>query len=334
MKACFFANIPLEIMNIHVAYKDDINILKDLGLSVSVSNSFRNIDISADVYFAWWASSGVKALIISKIKRKPCLIVAGGSDVSLKDRSPAGYNSRKLLHKLIIKWTLGHADAVLAVSKDIYEDARKLGAKNLHLVYVCVDTKKYKPINVKREHNILIVSHLSKQNVERKKKKISISSMPAVLKKIPDAKLMIVGTKLDGYGELTEFVKSLNLEKSVLFPGKVSEEEKINLYNKSMVFLSPSEHEGFGLVIAEGMACGLPAIVTDRGALPEVVGDAGIYVPLNDVEAIAKAIINIAQNTRLGEYLSRKSVKQANKFSFERRENSIKKIIESLVKKE
>src|SRR4030042_5111250 len=103
MKVCFFANIPLEIMNIHVAYKDDIKILKDLGFSVSVSNSFRNIDLHTDVYFAWWASSGAKPLIISKIRRKPCVIVAGGSDVSLKDRSPAGYNSRKFLHKLIIK---------------------------------------------------------------------------------------------------------------------------------------------------------------------------------------------------------------------------------------
>jgi len=331
MKACFFANISMDMIYTHVAYKDDIQILKDLGYDVAVSNSFKNIDSNSDFYFAWWASSGSKVLIVSKLLRKPCIIVAGGSDVSLKDRSPAGYNSRNFLHKTIIKWTLRHADAVLAVSKDVYDDAKKLGAKKLHLIYVCVDTKKYRPTNAKREHVILIVSHLSKQNVERKKIKNSISSMPTVLKKIPDAKLVIVGTKLDGYEELVDLVKSLNLERNVLFPGRVSEEEKIELYNKAMVFLSPSEHEGFGLVIVEGMACGLPAIVTDRGALPEVVGDAGIYVPLNDVGAIAKAIINIAQDSSLSKDLSRKSIAQANKFSFERRKESIKNIIETIL---
>jgi glycosyltransferase involved in cell wall biosynthesis len=262
--------------------------------------------------------------------RKPCIIVAGGSDVSLKDMSPAGYSSRNFLHKIIIKWTLRHADAVLAVSKDIYEDAKKLGAKKNYLVYVCVDTKKYRPMKIKKENIILIVSHLSKQNVERKRIENSINSLPFVLKKIPDAKLVIVGTKLGGYNELKDLVKTLKIDKNVIFTGRVSEEKKIRLYNKSKVFLSPSEHEGFGLVIVEGMACGLPAIVTDRGALPEVVGRAGIYVPLNDVGAISNAIINIIQNNNLRNYLSRKSIQQANKFSFERRRNEIKKIIESL----
>ena len=52
----------------------------------------------------------------------------------------------------------------------------------------------------------------------------------------------------------------------------------------------PSVYEGFGLPAGEAMACGVPVVSTDGGALPEVVGDAGIIVPVKNVEAMAKAI--------------------------------------------
>src|SRR4030067_2107064 len=104
MKACFFANAPMDLIEKVEFYKNDIRILKELGFEVKVANRLRSIPWCCDLYFAWWASSGTKALLISKLVRKPCMIVAGGSDVSLKDRSPAGYNQRSFFQKLIIRW--------------------------------------------------------------------------------------------------------------------------------------------------------------------------------------------------------------------------------------
>ncbi len=90
MKACFFANAPMDLIERVEFYKNDIRILKEIGYEVKIANKLRNIPWGCDLYFAWWASSGTKALIISKLMRKPCIIIAGGSDVSLKDTSPAG----------------------------------------------------------------------------------------------------------------------------------------------------------------------------------------------------------------------------------------------------
>ena len=85
--------------------------------------------------------------------------------------------------------------------------------------------------------------------------------------------------------------------------------------------------------MGEAMACGLPVIVTARGATPEVAGRAGIYVPLNDVGSIAKAIIKVIENPNIRKDISKKSREQIMKFSLEKRRDEIKKIMEPFIKK-
>lgn len=72
--------------------------------------------------------------------------------------------------------------------------------------------------------------------------------------------------------------------------GVVTEDVLASLYERALAVVLPSHHEGFGLPALEALAHGAPLLVSDAGALPEVVGDAAMVLPADDVEAWARAL--------------------------------------------
>ncbi len=105
----------------------------------------------------------------------------------------------------------------------------------------------------------------------RKNVDLLLSVWPHVLRLVPDAVLLVAGT-----GPLERALRQravdLGLGGSVVFCGRVAEEDKVRYYQLADLFVSPSSLEGFGLSVAEAMSCGLPVLVTNRGALPELTG--------------------------------------------------------------
>ena len=81
--------------------------------------------------------------------------------------------------------------------------------------------------------------------------------------------------------------------------GHVPDGELPGLYAGALAFVLPSLYEGFGLTALEAMACGTPVIVSDRGALPEVVGGAGVLVDPTDPGAIADGVERAIGDERL-----------------------------------
>ena len=90
--------------------------------------------------------------------------------------------------------------------------------------------------------------------------------------------------------------EELGLNGLVTFTGRIDNEDFVRWYARATMALIPSLYEGFGLPAGEAMACGVPVISTSGGALPEVVGDAGIIVPSADSSALAEAIIGLLDN--------------------------------------
>jgi glycosyltransferase involved in cell wall biosynthesis len=76
----------------------------------------------------------------------------------------------------------------------------------------------------------------------------------------------------------------------ITFTGRIDNDQFVQEYAKVAAAVVPSVYEGFGLPAGEAMACAVPVISTTGGALPEVVGDAGILVPPADFGALARAI--------------------------------------------
>jgi glycosyltransferase involved in cell wall biosynthesis len=115
--------------------------------------------------------------------------------------------------------------------------------------------------------------------------------------------------------------------------GFLPNEDLVMLYNTAEAFVFPSLYEGFGLPVLEAMACGCPVITTKEGSLPEVAGDAALYVDAYDVDNIAEGIRNVFSNKRLREELSEKGLEQAKKFSWKETARETLQVYEKLMQK-
>lgn len=104
----------------------------------------------------------------------------------------------------------------------------------------------------------------------------------------------------------------------VLMTGRVTDEELVALYQNARAFLFPSLTEGFGLPPAEAMALGCPVIATDRGAVPEVMGDACIYVDPSDGAAWVDAVRRVWDDPALRADLTAKGLVRAQAWTWDR----------------
>ncbi len=102
--------------------------------------------------------------------------------------------------------------------------------------------------------------------------------------------LVIAGKKGWLYEDIYKQVKSLGLENQVTFTGFVDESDVPVLMSMSSAFVMPSFYEGFGIPVLEAMACGTPVVISDIASLPEVGGEAAIYVDPHDPSSIAAGI--------------------------------------------
>ena len=144
-------------------------------------------------------------------------------------------------------------------------------------------------------------------------------------------KLVIAGKSGWLFQSLFEKVKDYNIEKQVVFTGFVKEKDKPALISGSKLLISPSFWEGFGMHVLEAMACGKPVLISNVASLPEVAGNAGIYVDPYNAKNIADGIKRILKKTSKDyNKLVNKSLKQAKKFSWEQSVRIILQVLESI----
>ncbi|NER36168.1 MAG: glycosyltransferase [Oscillatoria sp. SIO1A7] len=136
---------------------------------------------------------------------------------------------------------------------------------------------------------------------------------------IEDLNLVLVGTK--GWKEnkiFAEIERNAFLKNRIIVTGYVADEDLAALYSGALAFVYPSFYEGFGLPPLEAMQCGVPVITSNTSSLPEVVGDAGIMLDPRDADGLCQSMLGIYQNPSLREEMSRKSLAQAKKFTWEK----------------
>ena len=111
-------------------------------------------------------------------------------------------------------------------------------------------------------------------------------------------KLIVIGAPKKKSG-ISKLIRQLGIQDKVTFTGRITDNEFIRQYALATAAVVPSVYEGFGLPVGEAMASGVPVISTTGGALPEVVGDAGILVPPKDHGALSRAMETLMDNPDL-----------------------------------
>lgn len=201
-----------------------------------------------------------------------------------------------------IKYGIEKSDIVTTVSDALKEQTYQLidPKKEIETVYNFVDESVFRPIDsskLKAQYGIgdneRVLIHVSNF---RKIKNVPdiVNTFFKVREEMP-AKLLLVG---DGPEKqrMVDLVKCSPFKEDVLFLGK--QENVAELYGLSDLKLLLSETESFGLVLLEGMACGVPGIGTNVGGIPEVIqhGENGFIVEPGDIEGAARYAIELLKD--------------------------------------
>jgi len=165
-----------------------------------------------------------------------------------------------------------------------------------------VDCEKFKPLQKLKNENEFIVGTV--KTLE------STCGVEILIKAFVLLKKNYKGTKhlkllISGDGSLKNYLmhlpKSLGVDNETEFLGNIPHPHIPEILNKFSVYVSVSESEGFGVAVIEASACGIPVIVSDVGALLEVVknNETGFIVPVKDPQVTSDAIMKLIDNEEL-----------------------------------
>ncbi|BBI36175.1 glycosyltransferase family 4 protein [Cohnella abietis] len=143
--------------------------------------------------------------------------------------------------------------------------------------------------------------------------------------------LYIAGGKGWMEDHIQDKVRELGIVDLVKFLGYVSDDELSVLYSNCFGFVYPSRYEGFGLPVLEAMSCGAPIITSNTSSLPEVAGEAGIYIDPDKVQELTQAMRRLSVESGLRESLIDLSKIQAEKFSWNKAADQLLEIYEKVM---
>ena len=175
----------------------------------------------------------------------------------------------------------------------------------IDVAYNGVDAELFKPLpGVEREPAQVMAT--ASADTPNKGLQVLLRAAAALRDRGVVIQLLLVSRPRPG-GDTEKLVASLRLAEQIRWVSGVDHATLVALYAESTLAVVPSLYEGFGLPAVEAMACGMPLIVTDGGALPEVAGDAATVVPAGDAEALADAIASLLDDEERRRVLSERA---------------------------
>ncbi len=275
----------------------------------------------SDVVFSWFALGyATAAAALSRLGIARTVLVTGGWDVAVVPEISYGLMLTPRRRWKIVA-ALSLSNRVLAISQSIAVDIRRWAPRSR--VTICplgFDTETFRPEGPK-EQKVVTVGNVTRENLHRK----GLDTFLKAASLMPDVTFVLIG---GGEADLLEEIRS-TARSNLQVLGFIPKAQLVRELQSAKVYAQLSAHEGFGCALAEAMLCGCLPVVTNRGAIPEVVGNTGAYVPLGDANATVEALRH-ALSTGDGEK-ARNRIRT--KFPLEARKRALIEIVDELLDK-
>ncbi len=197
--------------------------------------------------------------------------------------------------------------------KEILE--HKLTHMEPAVVHNGIDLTFFKPGTKSKTPLVIYVGRLKKH----KSLKVFINMAKRILDETPNVEFVIAGDGPDKK-PLFDLVKKLKLTNQIKFTGKISEEEKLSLYQKAWVFVNPSMKEGWGITSIEANACGTPVVASNVPGLRDSVQNphTGFLVKYGDTDRFAERVMALINNKSFREQTGKYGISWAKKYDWDK----------------
>ena len=233
-----------------------------------------------------------------------------------------------LYHLIYIPLILKQSKLILCNSTSTANDLNRfynVPRNKLYTIKLGFNNKKYYPVKKIRKRFFLIIGrHNPHKNLERIIKAFAYAN-------IHDFRLIFVGSFDQRHTpSLIQLIDKLNIRHLCEWKGWVDDDEKLSLLNECHALIIASLWEGFGLPALEAMACGTPVIASERGALPEVIGNYGYLVNPYNIQSIASAMKAVIKDKKCFEKALEEGPARADSFNWFDTARTIERIIEDI----
>lgn len=248
---------------------------------------------------------------------------------------------RNYLQKFV-KYSCKKANKIVAVSQSTKNDiVRYTGVKEskIKLIYEGVELKRFANIKKEEAKQFIIKEYGIKDYIfsptslyPHKNNHILIRAFAELKKqkKIPHKLIITGGDPFKRAGWLKDLIRNYNLENEVFYLGRIFDKHIPLFYRAADLTVYLSSYEGFGLPVLEAMASGCPVLSSNRGSLPEIVGEAGIVVDPTNIEQITHRMYELLTNKTLRKEYVIKGLIRAKQFSWKNCANEFIKLYKTI----
>jgi glycosyltransferase involved in cell wall biosynthesis len=255
--------------------------------------------------------------------------------------------AQKVYARVVVNAATRKADKITTISlysKQEIERYTGVSGSKIDVLYLGIDTTLFRSsastadqVRVRTKYKLPDQYVLFVGNVKPNKNlRLLVDGFARLLAELPHLSLVITGRQegfITGDPALFERIRADKaLESRIVFTGFVDTPDLPVLYSSAHLFAFPSIYEGFGFPPLEAMACGCPVVASNAASIPEICGEAALYVDPLDPAAIANGVRALATDNDLRERLIKEGHRQYQQYNWDKSSDRFIELIEELAR--